>query len=277
MTASGAPSPGAVFLLRGVSKQFPGGGRPALADVDLEIRAGEQVAIVGPSGAGKSTLLGLLNGTVTPTTGEARILGHDLSRLSGRARRSVQRRIGTIYQQLHLVDNLRVIHNVNAGHLGRWPLARALVSLVWPLETETAAEALRRVGIGEKLHARTGWLSGGERQRVALARLLVQDPDAILADEPVSSLDPERSREVLDLLRVLGASEGKTLVASLHVIERARSHFGRLVGLRAGRIVFDLPAEQVTPEQIGELYRIEQGGLERDIAPTERHAPNAAT
>jgi phosphonate transport system ATP-binding protein len=118
------------------------------------------VALVGPSGAGKSTLLRLLNGTMLPTAGEVWVLGHNLARLSPSELRRVQGQIGTVYQQFHLVDNLRVVHNVNAGHLGRWPLWKGLLSLVWPLETDTAARALARVGIPEKLHERTDRHSG---------------------------------------------------------------------------------------------------------------------
>jgi phosphonate transport system ATP-binding protein len=237
-----------------VSKAFDG--FYALRDVDLEIGAGEQVALVGPSGAGKSTLIGLLNGAMSPTEGEVRVLGHDLSRLRPRARRSVQRRVGTIYQQFYLTDSLRVIHNVNAGHLGRWSLLKALASLVWPLDAKQALDALAQVGIPEKLYARTGQLSGGQQQRVALARVLVQDPTVILADEPISSLDPERGREIMDLLRDLSRQRGKTLVTSVHAFHFARSHFDRVVGLREGRVLFDCAAGDVTPEMVEGLYRI---------------------
>nr|CAA9237758.1 Phosphonate ABC transporter ATP-binding protein PhnC [uncultured Armatimonadetes bacterium] len=244
-----------VFALRGVGKAFDG---PAvLSDIDLCIRPGEQVALVGPSGAGKSTLIGLLNGTLQPTRGEVRVLGHDLSRLGSRARRGVQYRIGTIYQQFHLIDNLRVVHNVNMGHLGRWSLFKAFVSLFWPLEVARARHALEQVGIADKLYARTGHLSGGQQQRVALARVLAQNPEAILADEPIASLDPERAREIMDLLRDLSRRRDKTLVASIHAVEFATSHFERVVGLRAGRILFDCAAGDVTPAMIDALYRIE--------------------
>lgn len=244
------------FVLRGVGKSF--GGFAALAQIDLRIAAGEQVALIGPSGAGKSTLLALLNGTLRPSAGEVRVLGQDLARLGPRPRRRLQSQIGTIYQQFHLIENLRVIHNVNAGHLGRWSTLRALASLLWPLEVETAAAALGRVGIADKLYQRTGLLSGGEKQRVALARVLVQDPRAILADEPIASLDPERGREIMDLLRDLGAQGGKTLVASLHAVEYARSHFARIVALRGGRICFDGKPAELTPELVEAIYRIDR-------------------
>ncbi|HET7504214.1 MAG TPA: phosphonate ABC transporter ATP-binding protein, partial [Kofleriaceae bacterium] len=232
------------FVLRGVTKMF--GGNAALTDVDLRIERGEHVALVGPSGAGKSTLIGLLNGSLHPTRGEVCTLGHDLTRLSRAARRGIQREIGTIYQQFHLVNNLRVIHNVNAGHLGRWSFVRALVSMFWPLEIELACSALAEVGIPEKLYEVTGHLSGGQQQRVALARALVQDPQILLADEPIASLDPERGRELMDLLRRVSRQAGKTLVTSIHAVDFARSHFDRVIGLRHGRIAFDCPAHEVT-------------------------------
>lgn len=251
-----------VFKLQGVGKAY--GAFHALRDIDLEITEGEQVALVGPSGAGKSTLIALLNGTLAPSTGELLVLGYNLPRLRPHARRAVQRRIGTIYQQFYLTESLRVVHNVNAGHLGRWSLPKAALSLVWPLEVKVALRALEQVGIPEKLYARTGQLSGGQQQRVALARVLVQDPAVILADEPISSLDPERGREIMDLLRDLSTQTGKTLVTSVHTVQFARSHFKRIVGLREGRILFDCPASEATDWMIEALYRI--GSTESRVA-----------
>ena len=261
-----------VFRLRGVGKRF--GSLSALRNVNLDIRAGEQVALIGPSGAGKSTLIGLLNGTLLPGEGELTVLGHDLPRLRPRARRLVQRRIGTIYQQFYLTDSLRVVHNINAGHLGRWSLLKSLLSLVWPLEVKTALRALEQVGIPEKLHARTGELSGGQQQRVALARVLVQDPAVILADEPISSLDPERGREIMDLLRDLSKQSGKTLVTSVHAYQFAQSHFDRVVGLREGSIMFDCPAGELTHAQIAALYRID-GSQPAPAFATPEETPHA--
>jgi phosphonate transport system ATP-binding protein len=247
-------TPEPVFELKNVSKRF--GDFQALRDISLQIRDGERVALVGPSGAGKSTLINLLNGTMLPSQGQVRVLGQDLTRTTPKALRRVQGQIGTIYQQFHLVDNLRVVHNVNAGHLGRWSFLKAALSLAWPLEIETAAQALAQVGIPEKLYERTDQLSGGQQQRVALARVLVQNPQAILADEPISNLDPERSREIIELLRDLSQQTGKTLIASLHAIEFAHSHYQRIIGLREGRILFDTSATEVTPPLVETLYRI---------------------
>ncbi len=243
-----------IFELRQVGVRF--GGFEALREVSLTVRAGERLALVGPSGAGKSTLLSLLNGSQSPTTGEVWALGRNLAQLKARSRRQVQRRIGTIYQQFHLVDNLRVIHNVNAGNLGRWSLLKSALSLVFPQEVERAAQVLGQVGIPEKLYERTDRLSGGQQQRVAIARVLIQNPEAILADEPISSLDPERSREVMDLLRRLSEETGTTLVTTLHSVAFARSHCDRIVGLRQGQVMFDAPAPAVTEEMVTELYRL---------------------
>lgn len=248
-------NPVPIFELKNVNKKF--GNLYSLTNINLKIWAGDRVALIGPSGAGKSTLINLLNGTLLPTQGEVWVLGRNLARLHSQSLRQVQRQIGTIYQQFHLVDNLRVIHNINAGHLGHWSVVRAAVSLIFPLELETAAQALTKVGIPEKLYERTDRLSGGQQQRVAIARVLVQNPAAILADEPISHLDPERSREIMQLLRQLSQDSGKTLVTSLHAVEYARSHFQRLIGLRQGRILFDAPTEVVTSEMIEDLYRTE--------------------
>ncbi|NEO31176.1 MAG: ATP-binding cassette domain-containing protein [Symploca sp. SIO3C6] len=243
-----------VFDLKGVTQKF--GSFPALVNINLQIYPGERLALVGSSGAGKSTLLSLLNGTLLPTQGEVWALGRNLSSLTSRRLRQVQREIGTVYQQFQLVDSLKVIHNVNAGHLGHWSFFKAAWSLVRPLEVETAIKALAQVGIPEKIYESTDQLSGGQQQRVALARVLVQNPLVILADEPISSLDPELSREIMDLLRQMSHSGGKTLVVSLHSLEFARSHCQRLVGLRKGKIVFDAPVAAVSQEMIENLYRL---------------------
>ena len=257
-----------IFELRTVTQQF--GSLTALDNVDIQIRPGEQVALVGSSGAGKSTLISLLNGTLNPTRGEVWALGQNLSTLDARELRQVQQQIGTIYQRFHLVDSLKVIHNVNAGHLGRWPLWKSIASLLWPLAVDQAMQTLTAVGIPEKLYAQTSHLSGGQQQRVAIARVLVQQPQAILADEPVASLDPERSREIMELLRSIsrpgkgssngqqgtGTTHGQTFVASLHDISLACHYCARVIGLRNGTVLFDCPSTTVTDDMIEALYQI---------------------
>ena len=243
-------------VLRGVSVQL--GSVLALDQVDIAIRRGERVALVGPSGAGKSTFLGLLNGSLVPFAGSVRALGKDFSTLSERALRAHRTRIATLYQQLHLVGNLRVVHNVNAGRLGSWGTALALRSLVRPVEVERAQRALGRLGLAHRHLERTDRLSGGEQQRVALARLLVAEPELILADEPISSLDPARAREVLTLLCDIASEADATLVVSLHAFDLAVELCDRVIGLRAGRVCFDVAGGDVRPELADELYRIEE-------------------
>lgn len=227
----------------------------ALQSVSLRVEAGEKVALVGPSGAGKSTLLSLLNGSLHPNEGEVQILGQSLFSLSAAQRRKLQRLVGTVYQQHNLISNLSAIHNVNAGHLGHWPLWKALWSLVWPLEIEQAQAALNQLGIGDKLHTRVERLSGGQQQRVALARMLVQNPDIVLADEPVASVDPARAHDVMKQLREIG--KHRTLLVSLHDVELAKTYCDRIIGLRQGQIRFDLPSSQVSAQQLDSLYELE--------------------
>lgn len=226
-----------IVALRHVTRRF--GERLAVDDVSLDIRASERIALIGPSGAGKTTLLRLINGSLRPTAGDVTVA-------------AARREIGTIDQAFALVDALRVIHNVNAGHLARWSTLRALSSLIVPNERPLAAAVLDRLGIRETIDTRTGDLSGGQRQRVAIARVLIQDPPLVLADEPVSQLDPERAVMVLRLL----TSRDGTLIACLHRPDLAREYFGRIIGLRAGRVVFDRPAAQVTPALLTPLYTV---------------------
>ena len=242
-----------IFELKTVTKKF--GSVLSLKNINLTVYPGERVALVGSSGAGKSTLINLLNGTMNPTTGEVWVWGQNLARLKSASVRQIQRQVGTIYQQLHLVDNLQVIHNVNAGHLGRWSFWQAAFSLMFPLEVNTATRALSQVGIVEKLYQRCGVLSGGQQQRVAIARVLVQDPAVILADERIASLDPERSREIIELLCQLNAELNKTLVTSLHEWEVARKYYQRIIGLQDGRVLFDCPVNLVTSEMVDGLYK----------------------
>ena len=241
---------GAAVRLVGVERRF--GDRVALTGIDLVVEPGERIGLLGPSGAGKSTLLALLNGSLPPSRGTVEVLGTPLAGLSPARLRAIQRRIGTISQRLDLVDQVRVLHNVNAGRLGQWSTARALVALVLPRPDPSVVSALDRVGLGFAVHERTERLSGGERQRVAIARLLVQDPELVLADEPVASLDPARASEVLDLLRT--ASPHGTLVVSLHQPELARRYCTRVIGLQQGEVVLDRPVAELTDDELDELY-----------------------
>ena len=180
--------------------------------------------------------------------------GREVAELYGRRLREMRRRIGTVYQQHNLVPRLRVVHNVLSGRLGSWSLLGSLASLVRPSQLETAYRALADVGIGEKLFSRTDELSGGQQQRVAIARVLVQDPDVILADEPVSSVDPSLAENIIKLLIAISEDTRKTLLVNLHSTDLALSYFPRVVGMKAGVKLFDTAASQVTPELLRELY-----------------------
>lgn len=239
--------------LRGVGVRF--GAVQALAGIDLRIDAGERVSLLGPSGAGKSTLLGVLGGRVLPTSGQARILGSDAATLTGRSGRVVRNRIGTVHQDFALTDSIRVVHNVNAGLLGNWSMLRALRSLAVPVDRARVLSVLDEVGIGHKIDARTADLSGGERQRVAVARVLIQDPDLILADEPAASLDPELGALAVRLLAERAASPDRALVTSLHDPGLARTHSDRAIGLRSGEVVFDVAASDLVPALLDDVYR----------------------
>ena len=169
---------------------------------------------------------------------------------------------GVIHQQFDLVPGLSALQNVLAGRLGEWGLAKSVLSLLAPQDRDMGAAALRRVGVADRANLRASRLSGGEQQRVAIARLLVQDPRIILADEPVASLDPTRADEVLWLLVEATGETGKTLVASLHSVELAKKYMGRLIGLRNGALQFDLPTAAVTDAMLQALYAAE--GLRDD-------------
>jgi phosphonate transport system ATP-binding protein len=258
-----------MYELRDVSKVFDDGVL-ALDGISLVIGPGEHVAFVGPSGAGKTTLFRMLNLTLRPTGGTLRVDGVDAATLATAGLRQARRRIGTIYQQQNLVGRLRVVHNVLAGNLGRWSTLAALRSLARPHRADEAARALAQVGIPEKLWARTDELSGGQQQRVAIARVLVQDPDIILADEPVSSVDPTLAVSIVALLRDLARESGKTLLMNLHGLPLALTYFPRIVGIRDGRVQFDLAPTKVTPDVLEELYAGHRD--QEDRVPTRRAA-----
>lgn len=253
-----SPTEGSIPLsLDRITLRYGTSGPAALDDVSLRVEGGERVAVVGPSGAGKSSVLALANTSLAPTSGSVRIFGADPTSLDGAELRALRRRVGTIHQHLHLAGPLRVVHNVNAGHLGRWSPFRAWLSLARPAEVEQAQAALRSLGIADKLWERTDHLSGGERQRVAIARVLVQNPDLVIADEPIAALDPARGRDVLDALCRVAAVGGRSLVVSLHAFDLALEYFDRVIGLREGRVVFDRRPGDIGPDDAAALYRID--------------------
>jgi phosphonate transport system ATP-binding protein len=243
-----------IFELKKISKIYKR--KIALSSLSLNIKKGEMVALIGPSGAGKTTLLNTLATVIKPEEGKLIIDGAPAEQY--KTSKELAKKIGIVRQQFDLVEQLPVVHNVLAGRLSDWGLFKSLISLIFPQDKELAIKALERVGLLDKIYEKTSKLSGGEQQRVALARLLVQRPEVILADEPVSSLDPARSEDILFMLTKLAREEGQTLVASLHTVEYARKYFTRIIALREGKLYFDLPVEQITDDILEQLYQLKE-------------------
>jgi phosphonate transport system ATP-binding protein len=242
------------------------GGAPVLRGVDLKIEQGEFVGIIGLSGSGKSTLLRCINRMVEADRGEIRIprglladhadgTSVDVLTLGRSDLRRLRRKIGMIFQQFNLVKRLSVIDNVLCGGLGYQPALRTTVRIFSRAERCQALINLKRVGLLEHAYKRADALSGGEQQRVAIARTLMQRPALILADEPVSSLDPKLSRMVLDILKRVCREDGITALVSLHTLELTREYADRVVGLKAGAIVFDGPTRQLSEQAVDAIYQ----------------------
>ena len=245
-----------IYDLREAGYVYAGRSGPvhAVQRVSLTVARGERVALLGPSGAGKTTLLRLLNATLRPASGQFSFEGVDLSSLSGRELRRVRRRIGTIFQHPSLVPSLTALQNALCGKLGGWGLLRSLRALIAPSAEDVAAAraVLETVGLSSKATARADELSGGQQQRVAIARVLLQDPDVVLADEPFASLDPTLTVQLADLL--VEVTRDRTFIAAMHDVDLALERFPRIVGVRAGQIAFDVPAAQLTPALLQGLY-----------------------
>lgn len=225
---------------------------PRLDRVSLQLQPGERVALLGPSGSGKSTLIAVANGLLSPSAGD--VLWRGTAPARGRRRRRQQAAIGTLWQDLRLIEELTVQQNLNAARLAHWGWPRGLLNLLLPLETAACRAVLQRVDLDPGLLDQSvGQLSGGQRQRLAIARLLRQEPLLLLADEPLSSLDPRLARELLDLL--LGQAEApRALLLSLHRPDLLEG-FDRVMALRQGSLVFDGSPSALTTDVLAEIYR----------------------
>lgn len=255
-----------VHLLR-VSHDYPTGLR-AVNNVSCEIGRGERVAIIGPSGAGKTTLLKLLATALRPASGEVNLLDVNPWRLDRASLRRLRARIGMVHQAPPIPTRQRVVTAVLAGRLGQWPAWKSLLSLAYPLDIEGARQGLARMEVAEKLFQRCGELSGGQLQRVGVARVLYQQPDLILADEPVSAVDPALSDRVIGELNREALARGVTLIASLHAVDLALHWFPRVIGLKGGAVAFDLPPVRVSDAMLTDLYASEAA-----IVPTQDNQP----
>jgi len=236
-------------------------GRRALNGVTLALADGERAAVIGPSGAGKTTLVRVLGTSLRPSEGGLSLLGSAPWQLGTAALRRLRSRIGVVHQAPPLPPRLRVVNAVLAGRLGAWSTWQALASLARPRDIAGAHEALARLDIADRLFDRCDRLSGGQLQRVGIARVLYQRPALILADEPVSALDPTLADAAVGALVAQSETSGATLVASLHAVDLALKWFPRIVGLRGGRTAFDLPAGAVTRAMLDALYASEDEAL----------------
>ncbi len=232
----------------------------ALNPTSISIKQGERVAIVGPSGSGKTTLLRLLNSTVQASSGKITILGNELGETSGKTLKKIRSKIATIPQNLALVDSLRVWQNIITGQIGCQGFLSNLIDLIFPSKNKILQihSILERLGIEEKIFTTTWNLSGGQKQRVALARAIYQNPQAILADEPVSSVDPARAENLVQLLNAISEEKNITLVMSLHNLELAKAHFPRLIGLRNGEVQFDSNPVDLNESKFKDLYTLSE-------------------
>lgn len=265
-----------VVHLQGV--QCVARGRLILDIPALALHAGERVAIVGHNGAGKSTLFRVLTGFMPPTHGQVQVLDHRLDTpLPPRALRALRRDVGQVLQGLHLVGRLSALDNTLIGALSRVSGWRSWARMYPPAEVQQALAALGSVGLSERAPARADQLSGGERQKVAIARLLVQQPRLILADEPTAALDPTASAEVCQLLAQAAGSA--TLVTIVHNLALLPLLADRVIGLQNGRVVLDGPVSTITPDQWADLYgsRAVRGEAASPLPPAPQAAPTTAT
>lgn len=241
-----------------LSKVFPDGTR-ALSGVNVTVPDGDFVAVIGLSGAGKSTFLRCLNRLVDPSEGSIRVGARDVATLRGRQLQHYRRTVGFIFQQFNLVQRLTVLDNVLSGRLGYHPTWRGLLGLYTDADRDLALWAIKQVGLSGKEDARVDQLSGGQQQRVAIARAMAQEPQLILADEPMASLDPRLSDVILGILRDYNETKGVTVIVNIHVLDLAKRYAKRVLAFNKGALVFDGPVASLDDALENRIY---SGSLE---------------
>lgn len=242
-----------MITFKDVGLVYPNG-TVGLKNINVTINEGEFVVIVGLSGAGKSTFIRSINRLVTPTSGSLYVDDEDIVPLRGSELRKLRTKTGMIFQSYNLVKRSNVLKNVLAGRLGHTGTLRSILNLYKKDDVALAYESLKRVNIGDKIYSRADELSGGQQQRVSIARVLTQQPNYILADEPVASLDPPTSHQVMTYLKKINKEDKITTIVNLHFIDMAMEYADRIIGMRAGEIVFDGPASEVTEQTFEEIY-----------------------
>ena len=254
-----------MLRLDGVVKKF--GDKRAVDSVSLVVPKGQLVGVIGQSGSGKSTLLRMINRLNDPSDGRIFFEGTDVTALQGRDLRAWRARCAMIFQQFNLAGRLDVLNNVMMGRAFHVPAPRALLKLWSDAEKAQALSALESLDMARLAGQRADTLSGGQQQRVAIARALVQEPDIILADEPIASLDPRNTKVVMDALLHINKHFGITVVCNLHSLDLARSYCDRLVGMAAGRVVFDDVPAALTDAVARDLYGLEAGEVVGEAPP----------
>lgn len=242
-----------MLVIEGLTKRYPTGDL-ALDGVSLTVPDGQVMALIGPSGAGKSTLIRCVNRLVEPTAGTVRLGDTELTRVGGLALRRARRRMGMIFQEYALVERLTVMENVLSGRLGYVGFWRSWLRRFPLSDIEEAFRLLNRVGLDHMVDKRADALSGGQRQRVGIVRALMQNPDLLLVDEPTASLDPKTSRQIMRLIVELAKERGLAAIINIHDVMLAQQFAERIVGLHAGRIVFDGAPGALTPEVLTAIY-----------------------
>jgi len=256
---AGEPAAGSgrpLLAIEALTKVYPGGTR-ALDAVSFTVERAEVIAIIGSSGAGKSTLIRCINRLVEPTSGHVRLGGTDIVGLAPRELRQARRRIGMIFQEFNLVDRLTVMENLLSGRLGSVGFFAALLRRFPPRDIADAFAMLERVGLAGLHDSRADALSGGQRQRVGIGRALMQRPDLLLVDEPTASLDPKTARQVMRLIRSLALEQERPALVNIHDVALAQGFADRVIGLKAGRVAFDGPSAEITPEVLTDIYGAE--------------------
>jgi phosphonate transport system ATP-binding protein len=260
-----------MLVVEGLTCRF--GAKAAVDDASFSVPPGSFVGVIGRSGAGKSTMLRMINRLAEPTQGKILFEGLDVTALRGKELRQWRARSAMIFQQFNLVGRLDVLTNVLMGRLAQIPAWRSLAQL-WPDEDRALAmSALEQFDIAPLAAQRADQLSGGQQQRVAIARALVQQPDIILADEPIASLDPRNTKVVMDALLRINKHFGITVMCNLHSLDLARSYCDRLIGMAAGRVVFDGAPAALTDHIARELYDLEANDV---MGGAHIHLPDAA-
>jgi len=239
--------------VRGLSLRYPNG-KQALTSVDLTVQPGELVILLGGNGSGKTTLLRCLTRTLTPTAGQVSVAGRDITALSGEELRQARTSLALISQHASLVRRRSVCANVASGALGHYSSIMTSLGRLPRAEMASALHHLDAVGLVHLAGQRASTLSGGQAQRVAIARALAQRPRAVLADEPVASLDPEAAEEIMRLLKRLARTDNLAVLCVLHQVDLAYDHADRVVGIRDGRVAFDLPKDDLARERVRDLY-----------------------